>query len=151
LIGPIYLEKNRELFQEFISDIDFDEDGNNKPFVWKPSNEDFWGATKDLKVFNDLVEKLSEQDNVELSLCLPNIDRRDKREYKNRFRNFLSSVYLFDFNNKNNKELTDVEILVFDGDSKFAMVQYSYYDEKVNSGLPIKIGYLSKKPEKVDR
>ncbi|PJF05473.1 hypothetical protein CVD06_01950, partial [Acinetobacter seifertii] len=47
--------------------------------------------------------------------------------------------------------LTDVEILVFDGDSKFAMVQYSYYDEKVNSGLPIKIGYLSKKPEKVDR
>ncbi|WP_151812264.1 hypothetical protein [Acinetobacter bereziniae] len=151
LIGPIYLEKNRELFQEFISDIDFDEDGNNKPFMWKPSNEDFWGATKDLKIFNDLVEKLSEQDNIELSLCLPNIDRRDKKEYKNRFRSFLSSVYLLDFKNKNNKELTDIEILVFDGDSKFAMVQYSYYDEKVNNGLPIKIGYLSKKPEKVDR
>ncbi|MEQ1448359.1 hypothetical protein ABLT96_00910 [Acinetobacter lwoffii] len=151
IIGPIYLERNIKLFQEYISDIDFDEEGNNKPFIWKPSNEDFWGASKDLKYFNDLVEKLSEQDNVELSLCLPNIERRDKKDYKNRFKNFLSSVYLFDFESKINKELTDVEILLFDGNSKFAMVQYSYYDEKLNGGLPVKIGYLSRNKEKVDR
>ncbi|HCT6227260.1 hypothetical protein HLH91_19205 [Acinetobacter baumannii] len=151
IIGPIYLENNRNLFHEFISDIDFEEKGNNKPIIWKPSNEDFWGASKDLKSFDDFVGKLSEQDNFELSVCLPNIERNDKKEYKNRFKNFLSLVYLFDFKNKNNKELTDLDILVFDGDSKFAMVQYNYYDEKINGGLPIKVGYLTRHPEKVER
>ncbi|MBZ0420969.1 hypothetical protein, partial [Acinetobacter baumannii] len=112
IIGPIYLENNRNLFHEFISDIDFEEKGNNKPIIWKPSNEDFWGASKDLKSFDDFVGKLSEQDNFELSVCLPNIERNDKKEYKNRFKNFLSLVYLFDFKNKNNKELTDLDILV---------------------------------------
>ncbi|MBN6530091.1 MULTISPECIES: hypothetical protein [Acinetobacter] len=151
IVGPIYLDKNKTLFLKFISEIDFNIPENNFPILWRPSNDEFWGASENFKSFSTEVDKLSELNFFELAICVPNIEKRDEKDYKFKFNKFVNSLYLLNYHDKSNgyQELSELEFMIFDGHDKFAFVQYSYYDESLHNGLPIKVGYLTRNIEKI--
>lgn len=148
MVGPIYLENNKKVILDWLSNYSSHADLSYPPLLWRPSHDDLWGSSVRLKTFTQEVDELLAKHKSQLVLLLPNVEKSDEREYRNKFQNLISNAYLL----SDAPPLDNLEVMIFDGDSSFAVVQYHVWLEPKwgLGGFTLPIGYVTKDPKYID-
>lgn len=145
IIGPLYLEKNRTSFLNWLKNIPHDIDMG--PAFWWPSDDKFWGSSIYLKTFWDQASKKLAKRNGSIALTFPSLVRGDNYDFQQRLDRLARNIISI----QDAEKLNRMELFVLPGKPCWAMVQYHV---KLPRSLHFKsisvpIGYTTYDPERV--